>query len=107
MDKKPQKLASKSTEGDYVLTISSPEYKKVALHLTKGKEDLGIVDFSFDKNLDTLLIDHIDKLLKRNKIDAMCLNAVKIDSSLDKNTSLYKVVKAWQIAFEKYKKYSK
>ena len=64
-----------------------------AVHLTvrRGAVILGAVDFSFDKNFDTLLIATVDKILKQTRISPMSLKCVRISGKVDKNSSAYKI----------------
>lgn len=82
------------------LIISSKLYQNVTLTLQRGKTVVDAVDFVFDKNLDTVLIESIDKFLKRNKIDVLSLKDVRISRSIDKVSSLYKIIKTWRMAIQ-------
>ena len=81
------------------LVVNQKTNRSLELVLKHGKRPIDAVDFSFDKNLDTLLIDSIDKFLKRNKIDILSLKTVQIKGfggqGIDKNSSLYKMVRTW------------
>jgi len=86
---------------------------KIAVNLKSGRQSIETVDFEFDKNLDTLLIDSIDKILKRNKIEISSLKSVKLKEKgtfgtfelqkVDKNSSLYKIVRSFQEALKNLK----
>lgn len=89
------------------LIIKSPALKNITLELKRSRTTVDTVDFSFDKNLDTLLIVSIDKFLKRNRIDILSLKSVRIDENIDKVSSLYKIVKAYQAAVNSIRKASK
>jgi len=76
------------------LTIEFTGFKHVRLILTRDDQQLDAVDFGFDSNLDTVLIDSIDKLLKKNTIDPLTLHSVNVTGDVDENSSAYKVAKA-------------
>lgn len=76
------------------LDIHFTGFKQVRLVLTRKGEQLDAVDFGFDSNLDTVLIDSIDKLLKKNTIDPLSLHSVNVTGDVDENSSAYKVAKA-------------
>ena len=72
----------------------------VLVALDAGKDSLGHVDFSFDNNLETLLIETIDKLLKKNRIDPSSLNKVRIGGVIDKNSLAYRIARTVVRAME-------
>lgn len=76
------------------LIIEFTGFKQVRLLLTRDGKHLDAVDFAFDSNLDTVLIDSIDKLLKKNTIDPLSLHAVNVTGDVDKDSSAYKVAVA-------------
>ena len=76
------------------LDIHFTGFKQVRLVLTRDAQQLDAVDFGFDSNLDTVLIDSIDKLLKKNTIDPLTLHSVNVTGDVDENSSAYKVAKA-------------
>lgn len=76
-----------------------PGYR-VLVALDAGKESLGHVDFSFDNNLETLLIATIDKLLKKNRIDPSSLHKVRIGGVIDKNSLAYRIARTVVRALE-------
>jgi hypothetical protein len=78
----------------FSLTIEFIGFKQIRLVLTRDGEQLSTVDFSFDSNLDTVLIDSIDKLLKENTIDPLSLHIVNVAGDVDKDSSAYKVAVA-------------
>jgi hypothetical protein len=86
------------------LLISQKAPNTLRLRLLRGKKILDTVDFGFDKNLDTVLLVSIDNLLKRNKIDIPSLKTIEVASDIDKNSSLYKIVKTWIAAVNTIKK---
>lgn len=92
------------------LIIRFTDYKKIRLELKEDRPDVSkkvrvrperrTVDFSFDNNLDTLLIESIDKILKRNRITLTSLKGALVTGDVDKNSSAYKVAKTWVAAFK-------
>jgi len=79
----------------YNLIINFTGHKQIRLELEQDEGRVEAVDFSFDRNLDTLLIENIDKILKRNRITALSLGAVKVAGAVDPNSSAYKIVQTW------------
>lgn len=75
------------------ISISFNPDHQVSVALDAGKDRLGHVDFSVDNNLETLLIDAIDKLLKKNRIDPSSLNKVRIGGVVDKNSLAYRIAR--------------
>lgn len=93
------------------LTIRFTDHKRIRLELCPDvSEKVGVrrsrrtVDFSFDNDLDTLLIETIDKLLKRNRITHRSLSKVRLGGEVDKTSSASTIVKAWMAAWEMVKK---
>ena len=84
------------------LIINFVEIGKITLKLKRGQTVVDALDFSFHSNLDDLLISSVDKILKRNRIDALSLKTIKIEGDVDKNSSAYKIaltfVQAWKKA---------
>jgi hypothetical protein len=76
---------------DLTLTIEFTGFKQVRLLLTGGGQQIDAVDFSFDSNLDTMLIDSLDIILKKNRIDSLSLHKVEVKGDVDPNSSAYKV----------------
>jgi len=73
------------------LVINFTGHKQIRLELWNGSSLLDAVDFSFDKNFDTLLIAAVDKILKQTRISPMSLKGVRIAGKVDKNSSAYKI----------------
>lgn len=82
------------------VSITFKSNRHVSVALDSGKESLGHVDFSFDNNLETLLIATIDKLLKKNRIDPSSLNKVRIGGVIDKNSLAYRIARTVVRALE-------
>lgn len=82
-----------------IVVTFRPNYQ-VSVSLGVGKKSLGHVDFSFDNNLETLLIDTIDKLLKKNRIDPSSLNKVRIGGVIDKKSLAYRIARTVACALE-------
>lgn len=83
----------------YVAITFKPNHH-VSVSLAAGNMRLGHVDFSFDNNLETLLIATIDKLLKKNRIDPSSLNKVKIGGVIDKKSLAYRIARTIVRAME-------
>ena len=82
------------------ITVTFKPDHHVRVSLDVGKDGVGHVDFSFDNNLETLLIDTIDKLLKKNRIDPSSLNKVRIGGVIDKNSLAYRIARTVVCAME-------
>ncbi|MDP2648106.1 MAG: hypothetical protein Q8P35_02610 [Candidatus Yanofskybacteria bacterium] len=82
------------------LTVHFLEPKKIRLILTEDDKIFDTLDFSFSINLDTLLIETVDKFLKKNRIEPLSLHRITVAGDVDKNSSAYTVVKTWISAVE-------
>ena len=75
---------------------------EIELRLLSGKVLISTLDFSFQGNLDDLLIAAVDKIMKRNRIGTLSLKTIKIEGNIDENSSAYKIAlsftKAWKEA---------
>ncbi len=80
------------------LFISSKTNNAITLTLQHGHTIIDTVDFSFDKNLDDVLIQTIDKFLKRNRIDTFALYAITVDSGIDPVSSCAKILQTFATA---------
>ncbi len=81
-----------------MLEIVFTGYKRMRMILKRKRVVLAAVDFPFDKNLDTLLIVNLDKLLKQTRIDPLSLTEVSVRGDVDKNSSAYKIAKSFAVA---------
>jgi hypothetical protein len=91
-------------DNTFSLIINFIGFKQLRLELLNGAQKVEAVDFSFDSNLDTLLIENIDKVLKRNRITTSSLEEVKITGDVDPNSSAYKIAQTWLEAVKTFKK---
>ena len=84
------------------LIINFANIGKITLELKQGKKWIDALDFSFHGNLDDLLISSVDKVLKKNRIEASSLKTIKVEGNVDKNSSAFKIaftfVQAWKKA---------
>lgn len=81
------------------LTITvGPEHLTVSLSRGVGRSATKTIPFSRD--LDTVLIAALDSFLKRNRIDPLSLQVVAVRGAVDKFSSVYRIVKAWQQAVQ-------
>ncbi len=53
------------------LTIHCFDHRRARLELSRQGRVFDAVDFSVDSDFDTMLIDNVDKILKRNRIDPL------------------------------------
>lgn len=81
------------------LRITIKAERILEMSLRRGKAVIAAVDFSFDKYVDTLLIESIDKFLKENRIEPMRIDTVRVVGAIDKNSSLYKILQAFVRGF--------
>ncbi len=77
------------------LIINFKSIGNIALELKQDRKLIDILDFSFKADLDTVLIDTVDKFLKKNRINLLSLNRITIAGDIDKHSSAYTVVKTW------------
>ena len=84
------------------LIINFTNIGKITLALKQGRHVVDALDFSFQGNLDDLLIAAVDKIMKRNRIGTLSLKTIKIEGNIDENSSAYKIAlsftKAWKEA---------
>jgi len=85
------------------LTIRFTGFKQVRLEFLRGEEPFEAVDFSFDSNLDTVLIESIDKVLKKNRITITSFREVRILGEVDQNSSAYRIAQTWIEAVKTFK----
>lgn len=80
---------------DNTLTISFIGHKHIQLQLNADGQQVDAVDFSFDSNLDTVLIETVDKLLKKNRITILSLREITVAGEVDPNSSAYKIAQTF------------
>ena len=91
-----------------VLTIKlEKDSKNVGLILKKGRFLLDNAQVLIDRHFDHFLIEGVDKLLKRNRINPMALNQVVLSGHIDKNSSSHKMATAFLRAINIRKNASK
>lgn len=86
------------------LSIDFIAYKRVRLVLEDAGQEHDHKEFGFERDLDTALIEKVDKLLKRNRIDPPSLQHVSIRGDIDKNTVAYTIARTWVVAWEAIRK---
>lgn len=81
---------------------------EVRLELRDGKRLIDTLTFSFEANLDKVLIEAVDKILKRNRIDKLSLKTIRASGSVNPNSSAHKIaltfIEAWKVAKNKGKR---
>ena len=91
-----------------ILTIKLGENSKdIVLILRRGGSLLDKAQISVDRHFDHFLIEGVDKLLKRNRINPMALNQVVLSGHIDKNSSSHKMATAFLQAINVRKNASK
>ena len=68
---------------------------KFELRLNVAGELLDMEEIASVGHLDQTLIEGVDKILKRNRIDPMSLSAVRTVGRIDKNSSSHKIIAAF------------
>lgn len=68
--------------------------------LTEANKQLDIESFEFHRNLDMVLLETIDKLLKRNRITLLSLEKVSIEGDIEQNSLAYTIAKTCAEAIE-------
>ncbi|MDO8495798.1 MAG: hypothetical protein Q7S32_04810 [bacterium] len=63
--------------------------------MKKGKKVLDKLSFVFERNLDAVLIEGIDKLLERNKMVISSLKKMKIEGQIGKESLSYQIATAF------------
>ena len=63
--------------------------------MIKAGKLIDTLDFSFQGNLDDLLIAAVDKIMKRNKIETLSLKTVKVSGKVNKESSAYKIAQTF------------
>jgi hypothetical protein len=87
------------------LIIDFTGFKQIRLRLLDNDQEIDGVDFSFDSNLDTVLIESVDKLLKKNTITESSLSGVQVVGDVNPNSAAYKVAQTFVEAVKTFKKY--
>lgn len=90
-------------DSQFILDIRFTGHKLMRAALLKNEEQMDAVDFSFDSDLDTLLIENVDKILKRNRITTSSLSEVKVGGDVDPNSSAYKIAQTFAVALKSFK----
>ena len=86
-------------ERDLILTVDTPDAATLRLSLRRGDGTAcGSLDVPLDGYVDNLLLTAVDKLLKKHTMDRFALSAVQAGAGIDKNSSLYRIVKSFAAA---------
>lgn len=67
--------------------------RDIELILKEGNKVIDRFILTADHNLDTLLIESIDKILKKNRIDSTRLKKAIIEGELDKTSSTHRIIR--------------
>lgn len=67
---------------------------RITLKLASDRQIIDLEVFSYYHDLDVKLINHLDRLLKRNKIDIHSVKSYKILSDQGEKTTSHKIVEA-------------
>lgn len=83
----------------YNLEIDMPKQGMLHLELADAAgRVLAAEDLPYEGHVDNALLTWVDNLFKRNNIVKSALIAVRAGSGIDKNSSLYRIVKSFASA---------
>ena len=85
------------------LELHFPGRHQLRLKLSQNGGVLDTLDFSFQGDLDTVLLEGVDKFLKKNRIDLLTLGDISVTGDIDEESSAYKVAHTW-IAAVKFRR---
>lgn len=77
------------------LIINFKDRGNVKLQLKNGRVLIDTLTFSFEANLDSMLIAAVDKILKGNRIERLSLKTVKVAGDIEKSGSAYKIAQTF------------
>ena len=70
----------------------------VSLILKDKQKTIDILDLEFDRNLDTMLITGLDKILNKNRMSLSSLKRVRIAGEIKKNSLSYQIAQSFKKA---------
>lgn len=93
-------MAVKKRSRQFELTATFTGYKRLRVVLSRRGRELDRLDIAFHANLDTLLLEAVDTILKRNRIDKSSFFSCSVGGIIDKASSAYKIAKIWVAAIQ-------
>ena len=70
----------------------------VSLILKDKQKTIDILDLEFDRNLDTMLITGLDKILNKNRMSLSSLKRVRIAGEIRKDSLSYQIAQSFKKA---------
>ncbi len=70
--------------------------QNLKLLVTDKKKIVGEIILPIERNLDSQLINGLDKLFKRNRLSKLHLESVEIAGEIDRNSTYYRIILAFK-----------
>lgn len=83
-----------------VLELNFKNRNIVELILKNGSKVIDRGEFEFDRNLETVLISGLDKILNRNTMLLSSLKMVKIAKSISRDSLSYQIIRSFKKALD-------
>ena len=81
-----------------ILEIFFKNRNLVSLILKDRQKTVDTIDLEFDRNLETVLITGLDKILNKNKMSLLSLKMVRIAGKIKKGSLSYQITQAFKKA---------
>ena len=81
-----------------ILEIFFKNRNLVSLILKDRQKTVDTIDLEFDRNLETVLITGLDKILNKNKMSLLSLKMVRIAGKIKKDSLSYQIAQAFKKA---------
>ena|SRR3989338_7273656 len=81
-----------------ILEIFFKNRNLVSLILKDRQKTVDTIDLEFDRNLETVLITGLDKILNKNKMSLLSLKMVRIAGKIKKGSLSYQIAQAFKKA---------
>lgn len=82
------------------LVICFNDVRSGEIFMKKRGRIIDQLAFHLDRNLERVLIDSIDKILERNKINLFTLKIIKLGGKLDRQSLAYQLVSSFKKALK-------
>lgn len=66
------------------------------LELKVNRKLIDDFEGTIDKDLDRQLLEGLDKIFKRNRLDKLALKTVEISRNIDQNSTFYRIILAFK-----------
>ena len=80
------------------LEIRFEQHNRVSLLVKNNTKVIDQADFSFERNLEQVLIAGLDKILNKNKMSLLSLKRVRITGKVRKDSLSYQIAQAFKKA---------